>query len=89
MENLVKQNNIIEGHKDSLSLCTDVNLTDLFDFFDKSNMNCISNVDMKQTLIELGLCPSPTDINNIYDRYDKNKDNKLNYNEFCDMILQK
>ena len=53
MENLVKQNNIIEGHKDSLSLCTDVNLTDLFDFFDKSNMNCISNVDMKQTLIEL------------------------------------
>ena len=55
MENLVKQNNIIEGHKDSLSLCTDVNLTDLFDFFDKSNMNCISNVDMKQTLIELGL----------------------------------
>ena len=52
-------------------------------------MNCISNVDMKQTLIELGLCPSPTDINNIYDRYDKNKDNKLNYNEFCDMLLQK
>ena len=89
LENLVKQNNIIEGHKDSLSLCTDVNLTDLFDFFDKSNMNCISNVDMKQTLIELGLCPSPTDINNIYDRYDKNKDNKLNYNEFCDMILPK
>ena len=53
MENLVKQNNIIEGHKDSLSLFPDVNLTDLFDFFDKSNMNFISNVDMKQTLIEL------------------------------------
>ena len=47
MENLVKQNNIIEGHKDSLSLCKDVNLTDLFDFFDKSKMNCISNVDKK------------------------------------------
>ena len=73
MENLVKQNNIIEGHKDSLSLYTDVNLTDLFDFFDKSKMNCISNIDKKQTLIELGLCQSPTDINNIYDRYDKNK----------------
>ena len=42
-----KKNNVIEGHKDSLSLCTDVNLTDLFAFFDKSNMNCISNVDMK------------------------------------------
>ena len=65
---LVDQNNIIECHKESLSLCTDVNLTDLFEFFDKSNMNNISNVDFKQTLIELGLCPNPVDINEIVSR---------------------
>ena len=52
-------------------------------------MNNISNVDFKQTLIELGLCPNPVDIKVIYDKYDKNKDNKLNYDEFCDMILPK
>ncbi len=86
---LVEQNNIIECHKESLSLCTDVNLTDLFEFFDKSNLNNISIVDFKQTLIELGLCPNPIDIKNIYDKYDKNKDNKLNYDEFCNMILPK
>ena len=56
---LVEQNNIIECHKESISLCTDINLTDLFYFFDKSNLNNISNIVFKQTLIELGMCPNP------------------------------
>ncbi len=86
---IVTQENNIENCKTNLGYCYDANLTDLFQFFDYSQRNGISPIDLIQSLKEVGLFITNEDANIIFQKYDNNGDGILDYEEFCDMILPK
>ena len=86
---IITQENNIENCKTNLAYCNDANLTDLFQFFDYSQRNGISPIDLIQSLKEVGLFISNEDANIIFQKYDKNGNGILDYEEFCDMILPK
>ena len=86
---IVTQENLIEKSKSNLVYCNDINLSDLFQFFDYSQRNGVSKIDLIESLKELDLFISNEDANLIFQKYDKDFDNKLDYEEFCDMILPK
>ncbi len=86
---IITQENNIENCKTNLAYCNDANLTDLFQFFDYSQRNGISPIDLIQSLKEVGLFISNEDANIIFQKYDKNCNGILDYEEFCDMILPK
>ena len=86
---IITQENNIENCKTNLAYCNDANLTDLFQFFDYSQRNGISPIDLIQSLKEVGLFITNEDANIIFQKYDNNADGILDYEEFCDMILPK
>ena len=86
---IITQENNIENCKTNLVYCNDANLTYLFQFFDYSQRNGISPIDLIQSLKEVGLFITNEDANIIFQKYDNNADGILDYEEFCDMILPK
>ena len=86
---IITQENNIENCKTNLAYCNDANLTDLFQFFDYSQRNGISPIDLIQSLKEVGLFITNEDANIIFQKYDNNGDGILDYEEFCDLILPK
>ena len=89
LNDIVIQGNIIENAKESLSFCTDVNLTNLYQFFDYNQRNSISSVDISQALKELNVFLTINDIKILFRGYDKNLDGRFDYDEFCNIFLPK
>lgn len=87
LNNFIEQDNCTESLKESLALSRDVNLQNLFNFFDYSNSNLITQFDFCESLKELKQNFTLNDIKYIYKRYDKDGDGCFDYEEFCDMIL--
>ena len=81
----VTQDSKIEDTKESLAFCTDANLQDLFAFFDYSQTSCITPIDLCESLKELNVYLSVDELKMLFNRFDKNADGKLDYEEFCDM----
>ena len=77
------------SNKLNLSYCNDAYLINLFNFFDYFQRNQISQIDLIQSLKKVHLFISNEDVNIIFNKYDKNYDNKLDYEEFSDIILPK
>jgi Ca2+-binding EF-hand superfamily protein len=55
----------------------DVNLNDLFTFFDISRRNYISIVDCSEVLKQIGVHANPDEIKLLYKRYDRDMDSRL------------
>ena len=73
--------------KDNLSLREDISLKNLFCIFDYNKKNKISKKEFKVVCKKIfGLYPTSDQINLVYKRYDKDKDNNLNIKEFLNMI---
>ena len=89
LNDIVIQGNLIEISKENLAFCSDVNLTNLYQFFDCSQRNSISSIDISQVLKELNLFLSINDIKILFKAYDKNFDGRLDYDEFCNLFLPK
>ena len=87
LSDFITQDSKIEDTKESLAFCTDANLQDLFAFFDYSQTSYISPIDLCESLKELNVYLSINELKMLFNRYDKNADGKLDYEEFCDMIL--
>ena len=79
-----------EKKKYLMSLNSQINLSDLFSLFDYSNENAISTYDIYTVLKNyFNYESNMKNIKLLFLRYDKDKDEKLNYREFCEMILPK
>jgi calmodulin len=87
LSDFITQDSKIEDTKESLAFCNDANLQDLFAFFDYSQTSRISPLDLCESLKELNVYLSIDELKMLFNRYDKNADGKLDYEEFCDMIL--
>ena len=79
-----------EKKKYLMSLNSQINLSDLFSLFDYSNEDAISIYDIYTVLKNyFNYESNMRNIKLLFLRYDKDKDEKLNYREFCEMILPK
>ena len=79
-----------EKKKYVMSLNYQINLSDLFSLFDYSNEDAISTYDIYTVLKNyFNYESNMKNIKLLFLRYDKDKDEKLNYREFCEMILPK
>ena len=79
-----------EKKKYVMSLNYQINLSDLFSLFDYSNEDAISIYDIYTVLKNyFNYESNMKNIKLLFLRYDKDKDEKLNYREFCEMILPK
>lgn len=67
----------IESIKEALAFCTDANLSDLFAFFDYSQRDSISIIDMSESLKDLGVYMSMIDLKLLFRRNDKNLDGRF------------
>ena len=83
----IKQDNILEDIRQSLSFQEDVNLADLFEFFDRSSNNLISSNDFLQALKELGLYLTKEEIKYLFRKFNKNLNEYFEFDEFCDIFL--
>ena len=83
---LIKEKHTLDL-KDNLSLREDISLKNLFCIFDYNKKNKISKKEFKVVCKKIfGLYPTSDQINLVYKRYDKDKDNNLNIKEFLNMI---
>ena len=83
---LIKEKHTLDL-KDNLSLREDISLKNLFCIFDYNKKNKISKKEFKVVCKKIfGLYPTSDQINLVFKRYDKDKDNNLNIKEFLNMI---
>ena len=76
-----------ENLRESISLCNDLSLLDIFGKFDKDKSNLISKDNFNDVCNkEYFLFPSESQIKLLYDRFDLDNDNQLNLEEFMNMI---
>ena len=85
---LIKELNEVELNKQKLVKEYNINLSDLFLFFDYNNEG---NISLNNFIFIFNKFFNKKfnekDLKFLIKKYDKNKDNKLNYEEFCHMIL--
>ena len=76
-----------ENLRESISLCDDIYLLNIFYLFDKDNNNYISKENFNDVCNkEYLIFPSEFQIKLLYDRFDLNNDNQLDLDEFINMI---
>ena len=79
--------NKTESLRESITLCDDMSLLDIFETFDKNKDNSISKTNFIDVCNrEYIVFPTETQVKLIYDRYDLDKDGELNFDEFMKMI---
>ena len=85
----IRQDNSIENIKQTLLIQEDANLLDLFRLFDHSSNHLLSSKDFLKTLNEFGLFLIDDEIKFLFRKFNKNIDELIEYEEFCDIILPK
>ena len=76
-----------ENIRESISLCNDISLIDIFEKFDINKNNLISKLDFREICKkEYFLFPNDNQIKLLYSRYDLDNDGNLNFEEFMNMI---
>ena len=79
--------NKTENMRETITLCNDISLLGIFETFDLNKNNLISKknfIDICKK--EYNIFPTEFQIKLIYDRFDLDKDDELNFNEFMSMI---
>lgn len=79
----------LEDAKINLAIKPDFNLFDAFKIFDLNSNGYVSQGEMKNALNDLGVYASYDEIDLLFKRYDKNRDNTLKFSEFCEAMLPK
>ena len=64
----------------------DFNLYDAFKIFDTAALGWITISDLKSGLASIGIYASYDELELFFKRYDKNRDGRLRYSEFCDCM---
>jgi len=78
-----------ESIKESLSMKSDFCLANCFKLFDRNNVGNITLHDFKDTIFNLNIISSGEIIKKVFKKFDYDKDGKLIYLEFCNMISPK
>ena len=79
----------LEHSKCDLALKPDFNLVDAFRIFDPMQKGWISLDEFFEGLLTLGLHSVQADLQLVFQRYDMDRDGRLRYSEFCNMLTPK
>ena len=87
IQTLILLENKLETIKESISLCNDISLLDIFNIFNKDKDDLITKNNFIQICQnKFYIYPTEKQIKLVYDRYDLDNDGILNSNEFLKMI---
>ena len=87
IHSIILLENKSENLKESLSLCNDISLSDIFNIFNKDRDELISkNNFTKICNSKFYIYPTQNQVQYLYDRYDIDNDGILNKNEFIKML---
>lgn len=67
----------------------DFNLFDAYRIFDTRSTGQISVSDIKLALYDIGLMATYDEVELFVNRYDKDRNGRLSFSEFCDAIIPK
>ena len=85
---LIDQERLIEQAKINLGMHTDFNLFDSFKIFDVMGKGSITLAELYNGMVnQLGMVPSQDEIELFFYRYDKDKDGRLRFTEFCEAFV--
>ena len=76
----------IENAKIDLALRHDFNIENIFRFFDFDNKGYIIITDFERGLNKLSLYPNPLEIKVVFNKYDSNMKNQINFGDLFDMF---
>jgi Ca2+-binding EF-hand superfamily protein len=65
----------------------DFNVFDAFKIFDLNGNGVLTVTEFKNALSDLGIFASFEEIELFFKRYDKNRDSRLRFSEFCDALV--
>lgn len=65
---------------------SDFNTHDAWRIFDIDNLGVISPMDMRHGLQDIGVNVTQEDVNLFFERYDKDRDGRLDYREFAEAL---
>ena len=77
----------LESTKVSLTNKPDFNLHDAFRIFDVDFRGHVTTADLREGLAAIGVFPTSDEVDLFLQRYDINRDSRLNFNEFSDAFL--
>ena len=87
IQTLILLENKLETIKESISLCNDISLLDIFNIFNKDKDDLITKNNFIQICQnKFYIYPTEKQIKLVFDRYDLDNDGILNSNEFLKMI---
>ena len=87
IHSIILLENKSENLKESLSLCHDISISDIFNIFNKDRDDLISkNNFIKICNMKFYIYPTQNQIQYLYDRYDLDNDGILNKDEFLKML---
>ena len=85
---LIDQERLIESSKIQLIMHTDFNLFDAFKIFDDMGRGSLTLQELYNGLVhKLGILPSQDEIELFFHRYDKDRDGRIRFAEFCDAFV--
>ena len=76
----------IENAKIDLALRHDFNIENIFRFFDFDNKGYITINDFERGFNKLSLYPNPLEIKVVFNKYDSNMKNQINFGDLFDMF---
>ena len=65
------------------------NVRDHFKYLDNQGTGYLTRESLYQTFEVNLYYPTPMELNFLYERFDRNRNGKINYNEFMDEIMPK
>lgn len=85
---LIDQERLIEQSKIQLIMHTDFNLFDAFKILDDMGRGSLTIAELYNGMVnKLGIVPSQDEIELFFHRYDKDRDGRLRFTEFCDAFV--
>jgi len=77
----------LENAKQNLAKQPDFNLFDAFRVFDTPSMGYVTLSELKLKLADIGVFATYDEIDLFFKRYNKGRDGRLRYSEFCDSVV--
>jgi Ca2+-binding EF-hand superfamily protein len=85
---LIDQERLIEQTKINLIQHADFNLFDAFKIFDDMARGSLTIDELYNGLVhKLGIVPTREEIELLFQRYDRDRDGRLRFTEFCDAFV--
>jgi len=86
LKEFVKLDTKIDNYKEKIAISEDLELNDIFKFFDVNYKGYFLFEDFKQGINNLEINPDMYTLKSLFKYIDRDNDNFVTYNEFCDFI---